>query len=92
MHRVVALSATLLAFTPAALAQDTTTQDKTNWTGQPLDQRGPKGDTSPSVGSKEVGGAGNAAGQDGLPSRTPSAQDRSMDKPDLGSAKPTAKD
>lgn len=87
MHRVVALSATLLAFTPAALAQDTP-----NWTGQPLDQRGPKGDTSPSVGSKEVGGAGNAAGQDGLPSRGPSAQDRSMDKPDSGSAKPPAKD
>jgi|BarGraIncu00222A_1022003.scaffolds.fasta_scaffold61514_2 hypothetical protein len=88
MNRIVAMSAaTLLASTLAVLAQE----DK-NRTGQTMDQSGPKGDASPSVGSKEPGGAGNAAGQDGLPSRIPSVPDRPMDNSDSGAAKPSAKD
>jgi hypothetical protein len=87
MNRIVAATvATLLALAPAVLAQE-----DTNRTGQTMDQSGPKGDTSPSVGSKEPGGAGNAAGQDGLPSRNPSSHDRS-DNSDSGGAKPSAKD
>jgi hypothetical protein len=87
MNRIVAMSAaTLLTFTPVVLAQE-----DTNRTGQTMDQSGPKGDTNPSVGSKEPGGAGNAAGQDGLPSRIPSRPDR-PDNSDSGGAKPSAKD
>ena len=87
MNLVVTLSAGMLAFSPIALAQGY----DANRTGQSMDQNGPKGDTNPSTGSKEPGGAGNAAGQDGLPSRNPSGPDR-PDPSDSGGAKPSAKD
>ena len=67
MNFIVMLSAAMLAFSPIALAQGY----DTNQTGQSMNKDGPKGDTNPSTGSKEPGGPGNAAGQDGLPSRTP---------------------
>jgi hypothetical protein len=69
MNFIVTLFAAMLAFSPIAVAQG----NDTNRTGQSMNQDGPKGDTNPSTGFKEVGGSGNAAGQDGLPSRTPTA-------------------
>ena len=75
MNLIVMLSAAMLAFSPIALAQGY----DTNRTGQSMDQNGPKGETNPSTGSKEPGGAGNAAGQDGLPSRNPSGADGATD-------------
>lgn len=74
MSLIVILSALLLAFPPIALAQGY----DTNRTGQTLGQGGAKGDTNQFDGSKELGGTGNAAGQDGLPSRTPSVDKRPL--------------
>jgi hypothetical protein len=71
MNFIVMLFAAMLTFPPIALAQGY----DTNRTGQSMDENGPRGDTNPSTGSKEPGGSGNAAGQDGLPSRNPPAHD-----------------
>jgi hypothetical protein len=79
MKVIATLCAALLAFSPVALAQD-----GTNVTGQTMDQSGQKGDSSPSTGSKEPGGSGNAAGQDGLRSPNKGGHGSSSGDPDSG--------
>ncbi len=83
MNFIATLSAAMLAFSSVALAQGY----DANRTGQTMDQSGQKGDSHPSTGSKEPGGAGNAAGQDGVPSPTGAGHGRSSGDPDSGAVR-----
>ncbi len=80
MNLIATLSAAMLTFSPIALAQGY----DTNRTGQTMGQSGQKGDSNPSTGSKEPGGAGNAAGQDGLPSPNRLGHGSSSHDPESG--------